>query len=157
MSFLSTNSAHTDPHYWWKQAEQCEASAQLFAKHYKENEAFKKDLCDKCHGVLERELKALLAERGLLTDGYQQTHSLNKLLEGLPEIKLTRHQEDFLYWFSNMHISANYPYEEENLNVWSSDSKMATTILRYNELNEKFKRLRICDSNANNGRNQKHD
>ena len=48
-----------------------------------------------------------------------------------------------------MHIEAIYPDEEENLNVWTSESKMVNVIKRYNELNFKFKQLRISGKNAN--------
>ena len=48
-----------------------------------------------------------------------------------------------------MHIEATYPDEEENLNVWTSESKMVNIIKRYNELNFKFKQLRLSGKNVN--------
>ena len=143
LAFSANTPTHADPEYWWQQAGQSEDVARLLAEHYREKEAFKRDLCDKCHAVLERELKAILAQRNLLTEGFQKTHNLNKLLEPLPDIQITKQQEDFLFWFATMHVQATYPDEEENLLVWNSDERMANMLVRYNELHKLFQSKRI--------------
>lgn len=131
-----------DPNYWWEQAEMNEQTIELFAAHASEHEAYRRDMCEKCHAVLERELKALLAEKHDLSEGHQSTHKLQDFLDDLPEIKLNKRQQKFVNEFNNLHVKANYPNEPKAMAFWNNGEKLRAFLGEYCLLNAMFKSKR---------------
>lgn len=133
--------ASPNPEYWHEQAQDCHEVASLLAKHCRNSMAVRKELYHQCHAALERQLKAVLACQGQLSDMLARTHSLNALAQnaGLWD-ELNALQEDFLLGFSGMHTRTNYPEEESVRRIWSSDAEVSIMIKRYGELRSLFER-----------------
>lgn len=84
--------------------------------------ASKESVLDKLHGTVERDIKAMLARQGRLTDAHRH-HQLVRLAKdaglwsGLDETS-----RKMLVCASNLHQDASYPLEEKEARIWSANN-----------------------------------
>ena len=107
-----------NPEYWWRE------SIDMFEDARKAIRAglTRKSVCNFLHGSIERALKAILAERGELTDA-DRSHSLVALatkaglLETLPESARL-----YIFEASTLHYEATYPNEDAQSHIWCDNA-----------------------------------
>lgn len=115
----------TDPEYWWREAADMYADAQVLLK----NGGSRKAVVNFCHDAIERALKAVMAEMGVLSD-VDKRHSLATLAKEAGVFdKVDVRLRMFLVKASGFHAKASYPAREVQEQTWT-DNVAYTVILR---------------------------
>ena len=122
----NSSSVQNNPSYWWKEADACFTMVRMLLD--KDSMPARQTVCDKCHGMLERAAKAILAEKGILTD--DKSHNIRRLLMQSGEFdRLSLYQKGFISEISNLHVVATYPDEVKEARIWYDDESYQAIVL----------------------------
>lgn len=107
----------TSSDYWWREAKDKYEDAMRLLK----AGGTRKCVLNLCHGAIERALKAILAQKGLLSDK-DRSHPLWHLAAkaGIKD-ELDEELRSYLTKASTLHSRTSYPDENEHLSPWSND------------------------------------
>lgn len=123
----------TNEAYWHNEADRCYHDATILLKHNGSREA----VLEKLHGAVERDLKAVLARQGKLSEA-QKHHQLTRLAENAGVMQtLSKSQQETLHKTSNIHNITSYPEEYMLARPWYDEDvfkKLAIGLVHLHQL-----------------------
>ena len=131
-----------DPKYWWALAEDCWEVKGALEERAETSRACRQAYMDKCHGAVERQLKAILAQQGRLEDA-DAHHNLVRLMMrcGLWE-RLPLANQVHLRGLANIHNLACY-YDRSGMDRgWDTELGFATMKRTFEGLYEALAKLK---------------
>lgn len=137
-----------DPRYWWKESARFWDDARKSIK----GNCSRELSCDLLNGAIERALKALLAEKGSLTER-EQKHGLTYLcrVAGLTD-RLPSNLREYVETTSGLHSAATYPGEFSDFEIWCNDDNFKWLLIESKNMYDYLRSLSVF-AKAKNGAN----
>ena len=144
----------SDPNYWWDLAEDCWEVKTCLRQSASNSRACRRAYVDKCHGAIERQLKAILAQQGRLEDE-DATHNLVMLFYKVGlwgTIPLST--QVYIKGISNIHNLACYYSRSGMDQTWDTETGFATMDKVFDNLYATLGKLRKEEEGGQGGSTQ---